>query len=211
MYGAVPCSAGARGARATFLRGRMPDGTFCTFFGVLHIVCSQYRAWADIKSLACRQLVATRLPLLDVVIYCWASSTSTTQEAASNSATRAPTRFGTPVRRPSSVPQVDFVCVSYTRSGADVREVRSFVESVPELAAANVVAKVETRQALFNFRVGREGHAGADVGWVRGSCERGRREVGAGRHGLGGCQHAADVRRKQTQLQGEASIAVRMD
>ncbi len=63
-----------------------------------------------------------------------------------------------------SMRQVDFVCVSYTRSGADVREVRTFVEGVPELAAAGVVAKVETRQALFNFRVRHEGRGG-DAVW----------------------------------------------
>ncbi|KAG2497916.1 hypothetical protein HYH03_004180 [Edaphochlamys debaryana] len=48
--------------------------------------------------------------------------------------------------------EIDFVSISYCRSGADVKEVRAFAESVPGLAAAAMVAKVETRQALFNFR-----------------------------------------------------------
>ena len=64
--------------------------------------------------------------------------------------------------------QIDFICISYCRSGVDVREVRAFAESVPALAACGLVAKVETRQALFNFRVsrvctrveGREGEGG---------------------------------------------------
>ncbi|PNW77193.1 hypothetical protein CHLRE_10g426292v5 [Chlamydomonas reinhardtii] len=48
--------------------------------------------------------------------------------------------------------EIDFICISYCRSGVDVREVRAFAESVPALAACGLVAKVETRQALFNFR-----------------------------------------------------------
>jgi pyruvate kinase len=51
-------------------------------------------------------------------------------------------------------PQIDFVSISYCRSGADVREVRQFVEAIPALATVALIAKVETRQALFNFRVG---------------------------------------------------------
>ncbi|KXZ56864.1 hypothetical protein GPECTOR_1g78 [Gonium pectorale] len=48
--------------------------------------------------------------------------------------------------------EIDFVAISYCRSGADVREVRTFAEGVEGLRSAALVAKVETRQALFNFR-----------------------------------------------------------
>lgn len=47
--------------------------------------------------------------------------------------------------------EIDFLSLSYTRSGEDVKEARAFLDSI-DLVNTKVYAKVETRQALLNFK-----------------------------------------------------------
>ncbi|MEW5318442.1 MAG: hypothetical protein WDW38_009663, partial [Sanguina aurantia] len=47
--------------------------------------------------------------------------------------------------------EIDFVALSYCRSGADVRESRAVLDKCG-LSSAQIVAKVETRLAIFNFK-----------------------------------------------------------
>jgi len=47
--------------------------------------------------------------------------------------------------------EVDYVSLSFTRCAEDVVAAREWMDTVPGLAATRVLAKVETRQALFNF------------------------------------------------------------
>ena len=47
--------------------------------------------------------------------------------------------------------EVDFVSLSFTRSGEDVAAAREWMDSVPGFAATRLLAKLETRQSLFAF------------------------------------------------------------
>jgi len=47
--------------------------------------------------------------------------------------------------------EIDFINLSYTRNAEDVREARRYLQSVG-MSTTKILAKVETRQALLNFR-----------------------------------------------------------
>ena len=47
--------------------------------------------------------------------------------------------------------EVDYVSLSFTRSGEDVAAAREWMDGVPGLEATRILAKLETRQALFSF------------------------------------------------------------
>ena len=47
--------------------------------------------------------------------------------------------------------EIDFINLSYTRTGADVVEARKFLQSIG-MGSTKILAKLETRQALINFQ-----------------------------------------------------------